>query len=180
MKPLVALLMVLAVLLCPFAVDAAPLSPNLLTSAEATAIAAALGCPAEVHVVKASQTNGFFALGGDPFGGPVGPYIVIFGNASHDQDALRGILVHEIGHCRQWQRGELNQVWPWTEWGADTYAIDFAPQVGLDPVFLDTDLFDFYTGNPQSSGGGPHGDGPGRLLHIKYELTKRGYHTQGG
>lgn len=179
MKTLLALLAFIA-LAAPAL--AAPLSPAPLTEAEATQIAHGLGCPAEVTVVESEQLNGMFVSPGW-YGGPWGGYeileptIVVYDGPSLDHDSARSILLHEIGHCRQWQLGTLGGPTPWVEWGADTYSIDFAYQIGLDPSALDRDLYDWHVtqGKP---GGGSHGDAAGRLLHIQYELTKRGYGLQ--
>jgi hypothetical protein len=181
-KILSALLLVLALAAPAFA---APLSPVQLTSAEAAQISYDLGCPADVTVTEQSdQLNGVFIRPGY-YGGPWGGYevdkptIMVFNGQGLDQDAARAILLHEIGHCRQWQKGELNGPTPWVEWGADTYSIDFAAQLGLDPSALDRDLYDWHVTQGHKDSGGPHGDPAGRLLHMQYELTKRGYGTQG-
>lgn len=181
MKTLLALLAFIALAAGP--ASAAPVSPDQLTTIEATQIAYDLGCPADVTVTeKSGDLNGMFIQPGW-YGGPWGGYevekptIMVFNGPGLDQGAARGILLHEIGHCRQWQLGALRGPAPWIEWGADTYAIEFSYQLGLDPAAMYRDLYDWYA-TQGHSGGGPHGDAAGRLLHFQYELTKRGYGLQ--
>lgn len=158
---LVGLYVACAALLIPIPAAATPAE---LTQTEAQGIATTLGCTADVFLVRADYYNGYYM--------PYSHTIRVFGNESLNQDIARAILLHEIGHCIQFQNNEQYD-YPWREWDADEFAMRNSHVAGIDPATNTEALRMLYRGRPAHEGmDEPHGSPAGRLLFNDHQLRR--------
>ena len=163
--------------------NAATTANTLLTAPEAQQMADTLGCDASVNVIYSNDLNGAFMPAGS-----YGPYFItrsqifVIDGPTLDHESARMILLHEIGHCIDYQDdGIRRDNYPWAEWFADEYAVENAARFGINPEALYRDLADFAKRfGPRENPNGPHGPIAGRLLHLRYQIDKRGGSYQGG
>lgn len=98
---------------------AATLSPQELVSTWAQPLVTSLGCTATVTSIDSSSFNAYYS--------PSNNEIVLIGFNNIPDSWQRLILLHETGHCIQYQTGEypvLRGRGPYeVEWDADAYAI---------------------------------------------------------
>ena len=157
---LAGLLLVLAALLTPL-----PAGANTqLTDQEARSLTSELGCTATVSLTRSDSYNGYYMPGAHA--------IVVFGNEDLNQDIARAILLHEIGHCIQFQNGESYDV-PWREWDADEFAMRNAHRAGIAPDTNLNALRSFLRNRPPHEGmDEPHGSPAGRILFNEHQLRR--------
>jgi hypothetical protein len=168
MKSLVAVLLMIVTLLVPLSAVAAPLAPATFTAVEFAAMAETLGCDADVEVF-AGSLNGVFAW--DPYYGGR-PYVAVWTDGTQSWDAVALVAIHEIGHCIQYQNGELFD-YPWKEFDADSFAIENAERFGVKPDADLDSLISFTNGrDPHAGWDRPHGSPAGRQLFSNWQLNR--------
>lgn len=97
-----------------------------------------LGCAATVTSIDSSGFNAYYS--------PMSDEIVLIGFNNIPESWQRLILLHETGHCIQWQNGEMPRLLargPYEiEWDADAYAIRQLDAVyGIDGAALNAEIW---------------------------------------
>src|SRR5258705_4555818 len=136
---LAGLSLVLAVLLIPLTAIAMPWGIQTYTPEPgAQALVSSLGCTATVMSTDSSRFNARY----EPMSNQI--RLIGFDNIPPEWRTL--ILLHETGHCIQWQNGEMEKLdsrGPYEiEWDADAFAIKkYSELTGKDGAALNAEIW---------------------------------------